>query len=85
MAYLHRLPKKLNSATKKDYFPLPFIEQIIEKLAKNNNNYFLDGYSDYNQIAINPMDQEKTTFTCPFGIFAYTRMPFELCNAPATF
>ena len=77
--------RKLNSVTKKDYFPLPFIDQIIEKLAGNHYYCFLDGYSGYNQIAINPMDQEKTTFTCPFGTFAYTRMPFGLCNAPATF
>ncbi|CAA6675204.1 unnamed protein product [Spirodela intermedia] len=46
---------------------------------------FLDGYSGYNQIYINPLDQEKTTFTCPFGTFAFKRMPFGLCNAPATF
>ncbi|CAN6677841.1 unnamed protein product [Malus baccata var. baccata] len=39
----------------------------------------------YNQIVIAPEDQEKTTFTCPFGSFAYRRMPFGLCNAPATF
>ncbi|XP_068344154.1 uncharacterized protein, partial [Pyrus communis] len=44
-----------------------------------------DGYSGYNQIVIAPDDQEKTTFTCPFGTFAYRRMPFGLCNAPATF
>jgi hypothetical protein len=46
---------------------------------------FLDGYSGYNQIVINPEDQEKITFTCPFGTYAYKRMPFGLCNAPATF
>ena len=46
---------------------------------------FLDGYSGYNQIAIMPEDQEKTTFTCPYGTFAYKRMSFGLCNAPATF
>ncbi|XP_068319122.1 uncharacterized protein [Pyrus communis] len=44
-----------------------------------------DGYSGYNQIVIAPDDQENTTFTCPFGTFAYRRMPFGLCNAPATF
>ncbi|KAJ9536230.1 hypothetical protein OSB04_un000596 [Centaurea solstitialis] len=43
------------------------------------------GYSGYNQIHIAPEDQEKTTFTCPFGTFAFRRMPFGLCNAPATF
>ncbi|CAN6691813.1 unnamed protein product [Malus baccata var. baccata] len=47
--------------------------------------YFLDGYSGYNQIVIAPEDQENTTFTCPFGTFAYRHMSFGLCNAPATF
>ncbi|XP_059650641.1 uncharacterized protein LOC132296454 [Cornus florida] len=46
---------------------------------------FLDRYSGYNQVAIHPDDQEKITFTCPYGTFAYRRMPFGLCNAPATF
>ncbi|RVW17499.1 Pro-Pol polyprotein [Vitis vinifera] len=46
---------------------------------------FSDGYSGYFQIEIDLEDQEKTTFTCPFGTFAYRRMPFGLCNAPATF
>ena len=46
---------------------------------------FLNGYSGYNQLAIHPDDQEKTTFTCPFGTYAFQRMPFGLCNAPATF
>nr|GFB94494.1 reverse transcriptase domain-containing protein [Tanacetum cinerariifolium] len=46
---------------------------------------FLDGFSGYFQIPIDPKDQEKTTFTCPYGTFAYKRMPFGLCNAPGTF
>ena len=77
--------RKLNSATKKDHFPLPFIDQILDRLARSNYFYFLDGYSGYNQIAIHPDDQEKTTFTCPFGTFTFKRMSFGLCNAPATF
>ena len=77
--------RKLNSTTKKDHFPLPFIDQILDRLAESNYFYFLDGYSGYNQIAIHPDDQEKTAFTCPFGTFAFKRMPFGLCNAPATF
>ncbi|CAN6711730.1 unnamed protein product [Malus baccata var. baccata] len=56
-----------------------------ERLAGHSFYCFLDGYSGYNQIVIAPDDQEKTTFTCPFGTFAYRRMPFSLCNAPATF
>ncbi|GJS23005.1 reverse transcriptase domain-containing protein [Tanacetum coccineum] len=52
--------RKLNDATRKDHFPLPFMDQMLEH-------------------------QEKTTFTCPYGTFAYRRMPFGLCNAPGTF
>ncbi|XP_073224441.1 uncharacterized protein [Cicer arietinum] len=77
--------KRLNSATRKDHFPLPFIDQMLERLAGHEYYCFLDGYSGYNQIAVAPEDQEKTAFTCPYGIFAYRRMPFGLCNAPATF
>ena len=77
--------RKLNSATKKDHFPLPFIDQILNRLAGSNYFCFLDRYSGYNQIAVHPDDQEKTTFTCPFGTFTFRRMPFGLCNAPATF
>ena len=79
---MHRL---LNAATRKDHFPLPFIDQMLERLAGHEYYCFLDGYSGYNQIPIAPEDQEKTTFTCPFGTFAYRRMPFGLCNAPTTF
>jgi hypothetical protein len=77
--------RRLNTSTKKDHFPLPFIDQILEKLAGNRFFCFLDGYSGYNQVAIHPEDQEKTTFTCPFGTYMFSRMPFDLCNAPATF
>ncbi|XP_022865871.1 uncharacterized protein LOC111385680 [Olea europaea var. sylvestris] len=77
--------RKLNSATRKDHFPLPFFDQMLERLAGHSYYYFLDGYSRYNQIPVAPDDQEKTTFTCPYGTFAYRRMPFGLCNAPATF
>nr|GEV89365.1 reverse transcriptase domain-containing protein [Tanacetum cinerariifolium] len=76
---------KLNDATRKDRFPLPFMDQMLERLAGNEFYYFLDGFSGYFQMPINPTDQEKTTFTCPYGIFAYRRMPFGLCNAPGTF
>ena len=77
--------RKLNSATKKDHFLLPFIDQILDRIAGSSYFCFLDGYLGYNQIAIHPDDQEKTTFTCPFGTFAFRCMPFRLCNAPATF
>jgi len=76
---------KLNAATRKDHFPLPFINQMLARLAGHKYYCFLDGYSGHNQIPIAPEDQEKTTFMCPFGTFAYRRMPFGLCNAPTTF
>ncbi|XP_062076221.1 uncharacterized protein LOC133780582 [Humulus lupulus] len=77
--------RKLNKATRKDHFPLPFIDQMLDRLAGKEFYCFLIGYSGYNQISIAPEDQEKTTFTCPYGTFAFRRMPFGLCNAPATF
>nr|GEW02221.1 reverse transcriptase domain-containing protein [Tanacetum cinerariifolium] len=69
---------KLNDATRKDHFPLPFMDQILERLAGNEYYCFLDGFSGYFQILIDPQDQEKTTFTCPCGMFSYRRMPFGL-------
>ncbi|GJV97298.1 reverse transcriptase domain-containing protein, partial [Tanacetum coccineum] len=77
--------RKLNEATHKDHFPLPFMDQMLERLAGNEYYCFLDGFSGYFQIPIDPHDQEKTTFTCPYGMFAYRCMPFGLCNAPGTF
>nr|GEZ82774.1 reverse transcriptase domain-containing protein [Tanacetum cinerariifolium] len=77
--------RKLNEATRKDHFPLPFMDQMLERLAGNEYYCFLDGFSGYFQIPIDPNDQEKTTFTCSYGTFAYKRMPFGLCNAPGTF
>ncbi|CAA7028505.1 unnamed protein product [Microthlaspi erraticum] len=77
--------RKLNSSTRKDHYPLPFIDQMLERLANHQYYCFLDGYSGFFQIPIHPDDQEKTTFTCPYGTYAYRRMPFGLCNAPATF
>nr|GEX83969.1 reverse transcriptase domain-containing protein [Tanacetum cinerariifolium] len=77
--------RKLNEATRKDHFPLPFMDQMLERLVGNEYYCFLDGFSGYFQIPIDPKDQQKTTFTCPYGTFAYKRMPFGLCNAPGTF
>ena len=58
---------------------------MLDRLVGHSHYYFLDGYSCYNQIAIALEDQEKTTFTCPYGTFAFKRMPFRLCNVPTTF
>nr|GFB14096.1 reverse transcriptase domain-containing protein [Tanacetum cinerariifolium] len=77
--------RKLNEAIRKDRFPLPFMDQMLERLAGNEYYCFLDGFSGYFQIPIDPKGQEKITFTCPYEIIAYRRMPFGLCNAPRTF
>ena len=77
--------RKLNTATKKDHFSLPFINEMLERLAKHSFFCFLYGYSGYHQIPIHPDDQSKTTFTCPYGTYAYRRMSFRLCNAPVSF
>ena len=77
--------RKLNSLTRKNHIPLSFLDQILERVAGHEFYYFLDGYFGYYQIEIAPEYQEKITFNCPFGTFAFRRMPFGLCNAPATF
>jgi hypothetical protein len=84
--------RKLNMATRKDHFPLPIIDEMLESLA--NNSFFcyldgffcnLDGYSDYHQILIHSDNQSKITFTCPNGTFTYKRISFGICNALASF
>nr|GEW27359.1 reverse transcriptase domain-containing protein [Tanacetum cinerariifolium] len=77
--------RKLNKATHKEHFPLPFMDQMIERLAGNEYYYFPNGFSSYFKIPIYLKDQEKTTLMCPYGMFAYRRMPFGLCNAPGMF
>ena len=77
--------RKLNNATIKDHYPLPFIDQMLDRLEGHSHFCFLDRYSRYNQITITSEDQEKTTFTCPYGTFAFRRMSFRLCNDHATF
>ena len=76
--------RKLNKATRKDHFPLLFIDQILNRLAGYEYYCLLDRYSSNNQIAIALKDQEKITFTCPYGTFAFRRCR-GLCNAPVIF
>ena len=77
--------RKLNTATRNDHYPLPFIDQMLDRIAGHSHYYFLDGYYGNNKIEIAPKDQYKTTFTCSYGTFAFRRMPFGLCNSLATF
>lgn len=77
--------RELNKATLKDYFPLPFIDQVLDTLSGKQYFSFLDGYSGYNQIQIALEDQDNTNFTYPWGTYAYRVLPFGLCKAPSTF
>ena len=77
--------RRLNEVTRKDHFPFPLMDQLLERIYGHPFYCFLDGYSGYFQIEIAIEVHEKTTFTCPFGTYAYRRMPFGLCNSLATF
>lgn len=77
--------REMNKFTKKDHFPLPFIGQFLDGLLGKKLFSFVDGFSGYNQIQINPEDQDKNTFTCPWDTFSYRVLPFHLCNSLATF
>ena len=74
-----------NKARPKENYPTPFIDKIIDACARSEVFSFMDGFSRYNQIQIMPEDQHKTDFICPWGTFAYRKMPFGLKNAEATF
>lgn len=77
--------RKLNSVTHKDAFPLPRIEETLTSLTKAEWFSTLDLASGYWQVEMDPCDREKTAFTTPLGLYEFDRMPFGLCNAPATF
>ncbi|MCO5566703.1 hypothetical protein L7F22_020381 [Adiantum nelumboides] len=77
--------KPLNAATKRDHFPLPFQDEILNEVAGHERYTVCDGYSRYYQIRIAEEDQHKTTFITPWGCFAFRVMPFGLTNAPSTF
>ena len=77
--------RRLNEVTRKDHFPLPYIDKLLERIFGHPFYYFLDGYSGYFKIEIVAEYQKNTTFTFPFGTYAYKRMPFGLCNATAAF
>lgn len=77
--------RKLNSITHKDAFPLPRIEESLSCLKKAAWYSTLDLASGYWQVEVAPEDQEKTAFLTAVVLYQFTRMPFGLCNAPATF
>ena len=75
----------LNVVTRKYHFHLSFLDHLLERITSDKFYYFLDTFSYYNQIAIVSEDQEKVTFTCPYGTFTFRRMPLGLFNTPVTF
>jgi len=77
--------RDVNQACPKDNYPTPFIDQIIDECTGCKIFSFMDGFSGYNQINIRPQDQSKTAFICPWGTFAYCKLPFGLKNTGATF
>jgi hypothetical protein len=77
--------RNLNKVSLKDNYPLPKMDQILQKVVGSQKISMLDGFSGYNQIMLHPDEQEKTAFTTPWGTFMYAKMPFGLMNAGATF
>ncbi|KAG7543894.1 Ribonuclease H domain [Arabidopsis thaliana x Arabidopsis arenosa] len=75
----------LNKACPKDSFPLPHIDRLVESTAGNELLTFMDAFSGYNQIMMDPEDQEKTSFITDRGTYCYKVMPFGLKNAGATY
>jgi hypothetical protein len=83
--YISQDYRKLNSVTKKDRFPLPLIDTLLDVVAGHEMYSLMDGFSGYNQIGINKAHQLLTAFTTDSGVYAYNKMPFGLCNAPTTY
>ena len=77
--------RKLNAVTKKDVYPLPRINDILDTLGKSRYFTTLDLASGFWQIEMDPATREKSAFTTHCGLFEFVRMPFGMCNAPATF
>jgi hypothetical protein len=75
----------LNRSSLKDNYPLPKMDHVLEKVVGENRMSMIDGFSGYNQIAMNEQYREKTAFTTPWGTFMYEKIPFGLMNAGATF
>ena len=75
----------LNKACPKDSYPLPRIDQLVDSIASHKLLSFMDAFSSYNQIRMNEVDQENTSFITSQGLFCYKVMPFNLKNAGATY
>ena len=76
---------ELNKACLKDSYPLPRIDQLVDSTTGHKLLSFMDAFSGYNQIRMDGVDQEKTSFVISQGLFCYEVMPFGLKNAGATY
>ena len=77
--------RNLNKFSKRDNYPFPEMEHMLQRVSRASVMSFLDGFFGYNQVSIHPDDQEKTAFTTPWGTFMYAKIPFGLMNVGATF
>ena len=77
--------RKLNNVTRKDAYPLPNIQECLDALSGNLFFSNLDMQSGYWQLFVDPNDIHKTAFITKYGLFEHVRLPFGLCNSPATF
>lgn len=77
--------RNMNRSSKKDNYPLPKMEHILQRVTSASKMSMIDGFSCYNQVYVLPEDREKKTFTSPWGTFMYAKIPFGLMNAGATF
>jgi hypothetical protein len=77
--------RNLNRSSKKDNYPLPKMEHILQRVTGSSRKSMINDFSSYNQIYVLPGDRENTTFTTPWGTFMYAKIPFGLMNAGATF
>lgn len=77
--------RKLNNVTIKDVYPLPRIDDTLSRLEKTKYFSIMDMQSGFWQIEVHPNSKEKTTFIMPDGLWQFKKMPFGLCNSPASF
>jgi hypothetical protein len=75
----------LNRSSKKDNYPFPKMEHILQRVAGSSRMSIINGFFGYNHIVVLPEDRDNTTFTTPWGTFMYARIPFGLMNAGETF
>jgi hypothetical protein len=77
--------RNLNKSYKKDNYPLPNMEQILQRVTCASRFSMIDGFFGYNQVSLLPEDRDNTSFTTPWGTLMYDKIPFGLMNVGETF